>query len=245
MPNPPNKYQWHAKELQFIKDNFFKLTNQQLADTLGLKLTSVRTKCLELGLKRMELEYWTKGQVGYLKRNYKTKGDTEIAEYFNKTQYKAKGWTIWHIEKKRRYLGLKRTPEQIKKIQYRNIKKGRFAMRPVKAWITRGGPAPVGELRQWHGENSRPFIVIKTKAGFVHYAPWLWRKHFGKIPARKIVTTKDGNQLNIVPENLKLITRAQHARNNSKNRMPSEISEIQKLINQLNQKIIKHEKQNK
>lgn len=52
-----NAYPWSEKELQFIKDNFFKMTNPNLAKALGLKLTSVRTKCLELGLKRIEMQY--------------------------------------------------------------------------------------------------------------------------------------------------------------------------------------------
>ena len=103
-----NKIDWTDKRLKFLKENFNTMTNQQIADSLGLKITSVRHKCYELGLYKMTLEYWTDEQVDFLLKNYKEKGGTELAEIFNKKWYKDKGWTKKHIEKKRRYLKLKR-----------------------------------------------------------------------------------------------------------------------------------------
>ena len=69
---PINKHEWTPFELNFIRCHFDKLTNFQLSHMLGLKLTMLRMKCYEMGLKRMELEYWTDEQVNYLKANYKT-----------------------------------------------------------------------------------------------------------------------------------------------------------------------------
>jgi hypothetical protein len=126
-----NKIQWTNDQLKFLKKNFYKLTNRKLADALGLKLTSVRTKCYELGLKRMELEYWTKEQVRFLRQNYKKIGDLELAEIFNQKWHKDKGWSKKHIEKKRRYLGLKRTEEEKNLIPIRTVRAGRFALCPV------------------------------------------------------------------------------------------------------------------
>ena len=132
-----NKIDWTDKRLKFLKENFNTMTNQQLADSLGLKITSVRHKCYELGLYKMTLEYWTDEQVDFLLKNYKEKGDTELAEIFNKKWYKDKGWTKKHIEKKRRYLKLKRTPEEIARIHLGHIKKGVYVEGNKKMWETR------------------------------------------------------------------------------------------------------------
>lgn len=49
---------WTNEMISSLKENFYKKTNQQLAEMLGLRLTVTRNKCRELGLKRMMLEYW-------------------------------------------------------------------------------------------------------------------------------------------------------------------------------------------
>src|SRR5688572_22780245 len=131
---PPNKHEWTKAEINFIKKNFFRLTNPQLANALGLTLTLVRTKCYEMGLKRMELEYWTPAQIRFLKKNYGKYGDKELAEIFNKKWKKKKSWTLKHIEKKRLYLKLKRTPQQLRKIKDRAIKKGVYLEGLKKTW---------------------------------------------------------------------------------------------------------------
>ena len=46
--------------------------------------------------------------------------------------------------------------------------------------------------------------------------PWLYEL-FGPIPEGYMVRTKDGDNMNVVPENLVLVTRAQHAVINSAN----------------------------
>lgn len=46
----------------------------------------------------------------------------------------------------------------------------------------------------------------------------VWTQHFGQIPAGMIVRFNDGNQLNCAPENLRLVTRAEHIRLNWKPR---------------------------
>lgn len=133
----------------FLKKNFNRFSNNsQLATLLGLKLSTVRKLCYQMGLKRIELEYFTKTQVKYLISHYTMKGDSELAEIFQKKWPKKKSWTKKHIEKKRKYLNIQRTPAQIKAIHKRNVKMGRFAVCPVKAWNKRGR-APEGEVRYW------------------------------------------------------------------------------------------------
>ena len=102
--------------LEFLRDNYQTMTNQQLAYALQLRLTVTRNKLAELGLKRMELEYWTPEQVKYLKQNFRKMADATIASHFEKTWPKKKKWTKKHIRKKRCHLNLHRTDDEVKQI---------------------------------------------------------------------------------------------------------------------------------
>jgi hypothetical protein len=241
-----NAIEWTPQMIAFLKENYQDYTNKQLADSLGLKLTSVRMKLYELGYKRMDLEYWSIEQIKFLKSKYKTIGDTELAEIFNSKWKKNKGWNKKHIEKKRKQLNLKRTKEEINAINNKNIKSGRFAICPIKMWDKRGR-TPVGALKVWKHIDGRPLVVIKLKEGFVHYAPYLWKQLNGDIPEGMLVRLIDGNALNVVPENLKLVTRAEHAILNVKTKMqyPLEFRQAKSLLNQLNKKIKEHAKRKK
>lgn len=210
------------------------MTNKQLADAMGLKLTLVRNKCYSMGLKRMELQYWTDEQVAYLKSNYKKIGDTELADLFTQRWKKPKGWTKKHIEKKRRQLHLKRTKKERKLIHQRNVENGMFKDCPVNAWITRG-QIEVGTIKVWKCQGSeRSFI--KTSEGFVCYPRWLWEQHHGPIKNNRVVYTKK-----LIPESiedLELISRAQLARRNKLSF--DELPEIMKTAIKLTNKIKKN-----
>jgi len=205
-----NETVWTPGMLIFLKENYHTMSNQQLANSLGLRLTTTRTKLYELGLKRMDMQYWTDEQVLFLKENYKTVGDTVLAEIFSTIYYKEKGWTKKHIEKKRRYLKLKRTEKELIKIKEINVINGRWAESHWKRWFER--VSPIGEVRVWmNSDTNKPFKVIKTAEGFVHYAPWLFQQYFGPVPKGMIVRLLDEDPLNVVLENLTLVTRAEHS----------------------------------
>lgn len=204
-----NKTLWTDEMISFLKDNFYSITNRQLAHGLGLRLTNTRKKCYELGLLRMEMEYWTPEQVEVLKSNYKTIGDTELAIMFNEWWTKKKGWTKNHIEKKRRYLNLKRTAKQQSKIKSRNTKNGMFSVNHGKRW--EGKVAKPGEIRVWMNQDRRLYKYIKTENGFFPYAPILFAQHYGAIPKGNVIRFIDGNSLNCTIENLKMITKKENA----------------------------------
>lgn len=227
-------------EEQFIRDNFHSMTNQQLADHLGLKLTKLRGFAYRMGLKRINLEYWTEEQIQFLKDNYKEIGDTELAEIFDVKWFKQKGWTKKHIEKKRRYLKLKRTKIQKEAIHKRNKLMGKLAVANKKRWIT-SPPADVGEKRIWYRKDNTPFVVIKTNKGFVHYNPYLWKLHYGKIPKGYVVRNFSNKLLDVTINDLKLITREHHAFLNTTCRLPEETKKTKQLINQLSRAIQKQE----
>lgn len=226
----------NEKEKQFIRDNWLSMTNQQLADAMGLKITHLRILRYEMGLKHMEMEYWTPRQVEFLKKNYQEIGDTELAEIFEVKWNKNKGWTKKHIEKKRRYLKLKRTRSEIALIKRRNTMMGRFKDCAKKRWETTG-VTEIGEKRVWFTSEDLPFVVIKTKKGFEHYNRWLWVKHFGKIPKGMNVVITGPDHIEYSIEDLTLMSNAELAVRNSKNRGPEELKETFKLIREINKKI--------
>lgn len=234
---------WTPQRVKFLQKNFDRMTNRQLSDALGLKLTSVRTKCYELGLKHMEMEYWTKRQVNYLVRHYREMGDTELAENFSQKWYKEKGWSKKHIEKKRRYMNLKRTTAEKKLIKERNRKTGCWAIGNVHMWETRG-VTPIGELRIWN-VNGRPIIVIRTETGFKHYARWLWTQKRGKVKRGYVIRVKDPSK-NITLRNLEMISRAENGIRNRRAGLayPDELRQAIKILNKLNKTIKHYEKQN-
>jgi len=223
------------EEIKYIHDNWETKTNPQLAEELGLKLTRLRYFLSEMGLKRMELEYWTKEQVKYLLDNYKSIGDVELAEIFNSKWKKNKGWTKKHIEKKRRYLKLKRTPEEKETIFLRNVQAGRFRICNQKRW-EKTGSNPIGTIVFWRQGEMR-FPAIKTENGYVHYYRWLYVQKHGPITSDELVVPKKEaprSQL-LTVDQLEIIDRAEHAIRNHEIRMavPEELREIIRLKNKI------------
>jgi hypothetical protein len=144
------KYNWTDEQVAFIKANFKTMTARQIVSALGIDIAvpTLRMKYYELGLKKMEMEYWDEYQIAFLYNNYQQMGDLEIAEVFNAVCPKQKQWTLKHIEKKRNYLNLHRTPAELKAIKQRNRELGCWIEGSKKSWETRG-TAPEGTIRLW------------------------------------------------------------------------------------------------
>jgi hypothetical protein len=200
-----NRITWTEEMLGFLRENWASKTNRELAECLGLRLTSVRTKMYEMGLKRMEMEYWTEEQVAYLKQNYKKMGDTELAEYFNKTWKKEKGWSKKHIEKKRRCLKLKRTEVAIKVVHKRNKASGRLAVANRKRW-EKTGVTTDGTVRYWKNSLGVPMPMIKVNGRWEKWARVMWERNFGVIPPGMNVVFVNGDSMDLRVENLELLT---------------------------------------
>lgn len=216
--NKYGKIIWTKEAETFVKKNHSKLTNQQLADKLGLKLTKVREKCYEMGLYRMELEYWTKEQVDFVRAYYTIMGDTEIAELFDQMYPKKKGWSKKHIEKKRRYLKLKRSEYQRENIRVRNRKMGRWSIHHYKRWA--GKLTAEGTHVIWRIGEASECVMVKWsggsfQGGYEKLATINWVLHFGRIPKGMNLVHIDGNQRNCDVENLELLTNAELAKKNS------------------------------
>jgi hypothetical protein len=214
---PVNKIPPFTKEeVAFIKRNWKKMTNRQLAEHFHMGYTTFNHRKVRLlGLKHMEMEKWTEEQVTFLLKWYRKRGDLELAEMFNERWYKKKGWTLKHIEKKRMYLGIKRTPEELRAIKERHKKHGVYIRASKKTWATRG-VKPEGTVVYWARANQRPMPFVKVKGRFILWTRWYWRKYRGHIPTRMKVTFKDGNPYNRRISNLELITAGELSKRNSK-----------------------------
>ena len=145
MPNPANKIIFTKEQHQFLIDNYLDMTNQELANALGLKLTRVRMELSSLGLKRMEMEYWPDEAVDFLRDNYHKIGDREIVRIFKNRFPKKKGWSTRHVQKKLSQLGLKRNKMDWYCIKERNRDNGSYGRRntnnspnPPKVFISIG-----------------------------------------------------------------------------------------------------------
>ncbi len=229
------------EEEQFIRDNYESMTNQQLADALGLKLTKCRGFLYAMGLKRMELEYWTEEQTEWLKRNFYYYGDVEIAEIFNQLWPKNKSWTLKHIEKKRKYLILNRSKENLHDVYLRNKIQGRWKMCPVKRWEACGS-AEIGHIFWWDISSSgKKYPVIKTENGYFHYYRYIYTEANGKLRSDQFVVPKKDapEDMLLLLEHLEVIDRAEHAARNREKRMqvPAELREIISLTNKLRKTI--------
>ena len=212
---------WTAAMDQFLIDNRGTMTTRQLGAALGLTLHVTRNRCYELGLFVMELEYWTDEQTDFLKNKYHIWGDVEIAEFFNSVfPEKKKGWTKKHIEKKRRYLKLKRTTEEKKSIHARNTLFCSYAENHYKRWI--GVETEIGTVKVWRMEKGeRPTLYIKVSAeeatcfgGYIKLAHYNWIKANGPIPEGHVIRLKDGNSFDCNIENLECLTKAENGARN-------------------------------
>lgn len=238
-----NRISLTEEEINFVNENFYTLTNTELANHLGIKLTTFRMIAYrDLNLKRMEMEYWNEEMVGFLKENYKYMGDVEISEIFQLQFPKIKPWSKKHIEKKRRYLGLKRTKEELSLIIKRNSEQGRFNT-ARKSWRKR--PAnEIFTIVNWRLSNGNRNFFIKTESGYMYYFRWLWEKEKGIVPKGYNVVNNNPKK-DVLPTilDLECISDKELAlRNKTKfNILPKNLQEVIMLKNKI-QKHIRNER---
>jgi hypothetical protein len=225
-----------AHSRRWIALNFNKHTIEFFMEKYGCGRHSIRIIFYEAGLFRMKLEYWTEEQITYLKANYKTIGDLEMAAIFQAKWKKDKGWTKKHIEKKRMYLKLTRTKEEIAAIKLKHIENG--AYKSGKTWDTRGR-APEGTTKNWMGAC----IMMKVNGKYIPAARCIFEAVFGPIPKGHVVKAIDGDNSNLDPLNLKLYTRLEACVINKIGSGSPELKEFAITLNKLNRKLKELENQ--
>lgn len=214
-----NGKRYTEREINFLKENFRKYTNPELAKKLGRTLSSIQSMNSHLGLVRDRK--WTEEKKSELARLYKS-GMTlrEISAHMNvplnavkaatnnfkilsgRTGCFPKGHRPWNFRTK----GLVKATQGMKRTQF---KKGNLPANTLHDL------AITVRLDHPKTRKGRPYKWIRIAKGkWVHYHRWLWEQAHGPVPAKHMVIFKDGNTMNCVLSNLELITMAENAMRN-------------------------------
>ena len=121
------------------------------------------------------------------------------------TEFK-KGQIPWNVIHRQEYLNLLKRPSAagMKRTQF---KKGHLPENTV--------PVDTISFREHANKKGYCFIKVAEPNKWEQYHRYLWVKKYGPIPAGHIIIFKDGDQKNCRIRNLKMITRAEHARRNA------------------------------
>jgi hypothetical protein len=91
---------WTEKELQKLKKEYQRKTDEELAEELGKSKGEVRGKRRRMGLKKPVGAEWTDDEIRKIEEEYQEKTDEELAEELGKTKGEVRG--------ERRRMGLKK-----------------------------------------------------------------------------------------------------------------------------------------
>lgn len=141
---------------------------------------------------------WTLEQVKFLQHNFQKYTCQEIADKM--------GLSLNSVKTKRKYLGLIKTDEALRKIYSRQNNSGFFkkGQQPVNLMPEKSVTMRLddrGVLYKW--------IKIAAKK-WEHLHLYLWKKTGNEIPAHHVVRFKDGDTLNCVLQNLELTPKYKH-----------------------------------
>jgi hypothetical protein len=73
---------WTKQELDFIKENFDKMTHHEISEKIHRSQGAIRTKCSDLGLVNRN-KYWTKDEVELLRQYYSKAGNAAPINLIN------------------------------------------------------------------------------------------------------------------------------------------------------------------
>lgn len=149
-----------------------------------------------LGFNRETFRRYTAEDDVFLKQNYQTKGNFELGRILKRT---AKS-----ISKRMIILGLKRTDADLRFLAKTNrgrFKKGRKSEKEI----------PNGYLRlNFDDRINRNFYDIKIDKKFVRFSRYLYENyHNVKLKASDIIFHLDGDGMNVLKENLVMLTRSE------------------------------------
>lgn len=153
---------------------------------------------------------WNLEQINFLIENYRHIGDQELAELYEEKWPKSIKWKKNQIVKKRKYLNLHRSADEIKRIRSRNTESGRFVVGAVKRW--KAEAAPEGTVKFHYEKSGNPIPVIKVGKRFKHWSRVMYERTYGPIPEKMSVIFKNGDSSDLRPENLEIQPEKDRAR---------------------------------
>lgn len=76
---------WGREEEEFLKDNYGKMTNRDLAEKFGVSAISIQRKLSRLNCIRQKQKKWEADEEAYLREHYLEQSDAELAKHFDVT----------------------------------------------------------------------------------------------------------------------------------------------------------------
>lgn len=222
-PKQSNQYtnRISQAEAQFMRDNWQTMTTLEIAQALGRSkatIGSYASKVLKL-TKSPEALYmarckghqslknaYTEVENQYLRDNWQTMTSQEMADALGRPKHSVKVHG-------RRKLGLKKNREAIVAISSRpntgQFKKGDLPGNTVF------GDEQVIRIRHNYKRNIKTKYIRLGLAKWQSYQHYNWEQANGPVPKGMVLIFVDGDSMNVVLENLKLITMAENALRNS------------------------------
>lgn len=194
---------WKPEEEQYLINNIKELTDQEIADNLGFSKNRVLIKLYKLKLRPAEFKHFSFDEIQVIIDNYKTLSYSEIGQLIGRSR--------WSIKYKTKCLGLKRTPEEARKIQDRCCYKSNFK---------KGGLPPTtlydGCITERKDNRGRSYKFIRLSKGvWKHLQIYNWEIKYGDIPKQMVLACVNGDTLNCDCNNWELITKEENLLRNS------------------------------
>jgi len=104
---------WTSEEEDFLRANYNKMSNKELAEKFNVTTISIQRKLSRLNLIRQVQKKWTEKEEKYLRENYQEFSDAQLSKKFNVTPIA--------IKRKLNRLGLRRG--QRKRTVKKNVEK--------------------------------------------------------------------------------------------------------------------------
>ncbi|OIN59789.1 HNH endonuclease signature motif containing protein [Arsenicibacter rosenii] len=214
---------WSQQELDFLKDNYLHMTNEELTVALGRTKGAVQT-CLHKRLRvtrpagwfsqhhhrfKKQDNIWSQAEIGFVRENIELMTNEEIARELGRTKGGVKSII-------RRY-NLLRSKEAISRFGKRpnagHYKKGQL---PLNTIYDEGEVVRIRHAKTGAGRQKLPYKYIKLDMGkWQQYHQVIWIRANGPIPDKHIVVFRNGDQMDCRLENLELITLKENAIRNS------------------------------
>lgn len=100
------------------------------------------------------------------------------------------------------------------------------------------------ESVRFNKKEGKQRVWVRVDMGkWIEKSKLVWKEAFGELPAGMVIAFKDGNQLNVVPENLELITRQELMKRNTIQRYSPELKQLIRLNSKLKNTIKKYGKE--
>lgn len=262
---------WNTEQIEFLKKHYPSKGSAFIASKIGKTKASVKTKAVKMGIRSNSKRKLTNGEKFYIKMTYPNISTKKIAAHLNlkittvynfaykqglkkTTEFLASpesGIFIKGSTTGREYRfdkGHVPINKGKKQIEYMN----KEAIERTKETRFKIGHKPQNTLYngcisiRTHKRSKLKYKYIRLKEGnweLLHRV--LWKEKYGDIPEGYNIIFKDGNQLNVAINNLKLVSNAELMELNTIHRYPEELKTTFRAIGKLNKTIKVYEEQNK